>query len=119
MSVRVRRLFGGSEGGRVKRLHIQLQPARSPGLDLPEAVARLSCLATGVLVTEGEDNGRYVNVDFKVADPSGLWALIRQELHSVAGLAGAAIIVCEGERGWDDYLLLHHFNPAEPLDRLC
>ena len=36
----------------------------------------------------------------------------------VPGLAAAAIIVCEGEHGWDDYLLLHHFDPAEPLDTM-
>jgi hypothetical protein len=33
-------------------------------------------------------------------------------------LAQAAIVVCEGELGWDDYLLLHHFNSDEELDEL-
>jgi hypothetical protein len=102
----------------MKRLHIQIQLARSPGLDTVEAVARLSRLAAGVKVTEGEDDGRYLNVNFKAADLSELWALIREELQSFPGLAGAAIVVCEGEFGWDDYLLLHHFNPEEQLDQL-
>jgi hypothetical protein len=102
----------------VKRLHIQLQPARSPGLDVAEAVAGLVRLDALVQVTEGEDDGRYVNIDFKATDLSGLWALVWAELQSVSGLAEAAIVVCEGEYGWDDYLLLHHFNPKEQLDEL-
>src|SRR5262249_20408829 len=106
------------EGGRMKRLHIQIQPARSPGLDLDEAGARLRGLAASVRVTEGEDDGRYVNVDFKTDDLAGLWASVRRELRSVPGLAAAAIVVCEGDHGWDDYQLLHNFNPAEPLDEL-
>jgi hypothetical protein len=102
----------------MKRLHVQLQPARSPELDVPEAVARLSRLAASACVTDGEDDGRrYVNVDFKAVDLRGLWARVRAELKTIPGLAGAAIVVCEGEHGWDDYLLLHHFDPAEQRDQ--
>jgi hypothetical protein len=102
----------------MKRLHIQIQATRSPSLDVAKAVVRLSQLATGVRVSEGVDNGPYLNVDFKADDLSGLWASVREELRAVPGLAGAAIVICQGEHGWDDYLLLHHFNPSEPLDQL-
>jgi hypothetical protein len=102
----------------MKRLHIQIQPARSPKLDVPEAIVRLSRLADGVRTTEGHDEGRYVNLDFKVSDLTGLWAAVREQLRAIPEVAVAAIVVCEGEHGWDDYLLLHHFDPSEPLDQL-
>jgi hypothetical protein len=97
---------------------MHLQPDRSPELNLSEAIARLARLADDVRVTEGEDERRYVSVDFKTTDLPGLWSAIRAVVQSLSGLAGAAIIVCEGEHGWDDYLLLHHFDPSEKLDEL-
>lgn len=103
----------------MKRMNVQIQPGLSQRLNLSEAVARLTRLATEVEITDGDDDGRYVNLDFKVPDLSLLWASVRDEIDSVPGLAGACIVVCEGEQGWDDYLLLHHFDPEEPLDELC
>ncbi|MCE9560744.1 MAG: hypothetical protein K8U57_01690 [Planctomycetes bacterium] len=102
----------------MKQLHIQLQPGRSPELDLAEAVAKLRSVMNGARVTEGEDDVRYVNVDFWTGDPSGLWESLQKLVQSVPGLARAAIVVCEGEHGWDDYLLLHHFDPHEAVDPL-
>jgi hypothetical protein len=102
----------------VKRLNVQVQPARYTGPDLSEAVATLSQREIGARITEGKDGGSYVNVDFEVADLSALWESIRKDLRAVPALAAATIVVCEGDQGWDDYLLLHHFDPAEPLDSL-
>ena len=31
-------------------------------------------------------------------------------------LRSAAMVVCEGEHGWDDYLLLHHWDRRFRLD---
>ena len=102
----------------MKRLNIQIHPARSPALDVTESLARLSCLAADARVTKVDDDGQYANVDYKTVDPSGLWVLVRKELRIVPGLAETAIVVCEGQHGWDDYLLLHHYDPTEPLDEL-
>jgi hypothetical protein len=102
----------------MKRLHVQLQPARSPGLDEAVAAALLCGLSPGARVTNGKDTGRYINIDYPPADAAGLWAAIRRELMAVSGLADATIVVCEGDRGWDDYLLLHHYDPAETLDEM-
>ena len=33
-------------------------------------------------------------------------------------LARAAIATCEGKHGWDDYLLLHHYDRTLVLDTL-
>jgi hypothetical protein len=107
----------------MKAVCVQLQPARLPGLDVAGAVARLTRAGARAgaraRVAEGLDRGRYVNVEFETEDAAGVWAVVRAELRVVPGLAGAAIVCCEGEHGWDDFLLLHHFDPAEPLDRLA
>jgi hypothetical protein len=104
----------------MKRLHIQVQPVRSPALDVTEVVARLKVLASDVCVTRSEeDHEPCINIAFTSAVLSALWPSVRQELQSMAGLAAAAIVVCEGEHGWDDYLLLHHFDASEPLDELA
>jgi hypothetical protein len=44
--------------------------------------------------------------------------VIRELLQADPALANIAIVVCQGERGWDDYLLLHHFDSSVPLDQL-
>jgi hypothetical protein len=103
----------------MRRMNIQLQPARSPGLDVAAAVVQLCGLASSSSVSAGEDEGPYINVGFEAADPAGLWAAIREQFRADHALAGAAIVVCQGDYGWDDYLLLHHFDPAEPLDKLA
>jgi hypothetical protein len=102
----------------MKVVSIQLQPARSPGLDASAAVAWLRALASGAWIDEGEDAGAYVNISFKCAEPTELWAAIRNQIRADPALAAAAIVVCQGKDGWDDYLLLHHFDPAEPLDEM-
>ncbi|MEX0641155.1 MAG: hypothetical protein WD468_00560 [Pirellulales bacterium] len=102
----------------MKQLQIQLQPQRSPELQATEAVSRLTRLSERVRVTEGEDNAQYISLDFTTADLSSLWSVIRRELQATPGLAKGAIIVCEGEHGREDYLLLHHFDPQQQLDTL-
>jgi hypothetical protein len=57
----------------MKVVSIQLQPARSPGLDASAVVARLRALASGAWIDEGEDAGAYVNISFKCTEPTELW----------------------------------------------
>ena len=40
-------------------------------------------------------------------------------LNSYPELGAAAILVCQGEHGWDEYLLLRHFDPCQALDALA
>ena len=112
----------------MRLLTVQLQPGLATGFDptlvrdLLDGLASNSSLIESVAVTEGDDNGPYVNFTVKTPDVAALWRVIRQELFSLplAGqhLARAAIVTCQGNAGWDDYLLLHHFDMAEPLDSL-
>ena len=70
----------------------------------------------------GEDDGPYVNYDFRTRDLARLWEVLQSQvfLDTTLGpqLANASIVTCEGIRGWDDYLLLHHYDRALDLDTL-
>lgn len=105
-------------GSRMKALNIQLQTDRLSVIDAAPAVARLRALADGSHVSEGEDDGRYINVSFEVDDIAVLWAAVQKQLQADTALAAATIVVCQGQHGWDDYLLLHHFDPSEPLETI-
>lgn len=106
----------------MKKLHVQLQPQRSRELDAAEAVRHLidagEPFAASSHVTEGFDDVAFVNVDFTTSDVVGLWTALRNALPSIRGLAETAIVCCEGAEGWDDYLLLHHFDASVSLDEL-
>jgi hypothetical protein len=99
-------------------INVQLQPDLSSTIDIPAVVARLSSLDASARVSAGNDNGRYINIDFTPADSVALWREIRNHLHSEPALARATIVVCEGRHGWDDYLLLHHYDRTLTLDEL-
>ncbi len=110
---------------------IQVQPDRAPELDM-ERVLSLCRLATSrrVLVerhsiVEGVDDagkGPHVNLVFDTAEPRALWDLLRSLFYedSMVGpaLATASLVMCEGEDGWDDYRVLHHFDPQVEIDEI-
>jgi hypothetical protein len=102
----------------MKKLYIQIQPRRSPGLDAEEAVDRLRNLGATAVVKRGEDVVPYINVLFRAADVKVLWEALQEQLRADPALAGCSIVCSEGERSWDDYRLLHHFDPRERLDEV-
>jgi hypothetical protein len=102
----------------MRLLSVQLQPNRSASLDVNLAVLNLRAFSNAVYVSEGYDDGPYVNVVFKTADPAKVWASIQRLLETESSLASATIVVCQGKLGWDDYLLLHHFDAGVKLDSI-
>lgn len=58
-----------------------------------------------------------VTAVFRTVRSRTFWRRVRTRLEE-AGLTAGAIVVCEGPHGWHDYLLLHHFDPAQTLDTL-
>lgn len=70
----------------------------------------------------GDDDGRYVNLFLTTLNRSETWDRIRSQLieSRLPGgeLRDAMIVTITGQNGWDDCLLLHHFDGAEPLDVL-
>ena len=81
--------------------------------------ARSCSAADDVQMRRGTDAGRpFVNVTFETTNARTLWKWLRENLGD---LFGAAIVSCQGEHGWEDYLLLHHYDPAvaDEIDELC
>ena len=105
----------------MKCLHIQLQPELCAGhaeqfVDELASTAVDSVFDAAVTVERGDDNGPYININIHTADVATLWTSVSSRISSNPNLASCAIVCCEGNDGWDDYLLLHHYDRAEPLD---
>ena len=84
------------------------------------ALADDHTIVAGYETSEGDDEGPYLNFTFLAKDPTQLWARLKTEVlaHPEIGrnFSGASIIICEGKAGWDDYLLLHHYDRTQQLD---
>ena len=65
----------------------------------------------------------YLNFLFSSATAARTWRAIHRIAlgHRVLGgrIRRSTIITCQGTRGWDNYRLLHHFDPEQRLDRLA
>jgi hypothetical protein len=75
-----------------------------------------------VTFESGEDDGRYVNLFVDSDDAVALWNSIDTILFSDRMIGPevrtASIPTITGPNGWYDYLLLHHFDPTEPLETI-
>lgn len=106
----------------MKTLSVQIQPSLVPEIDPRTVVASLAQLAgTQPDVQEaGDAGGHYINVSFLDSDTPRLWKAIESRISMAADplfkASKGMIIVCEGEKGWTDYLLLYHFDKQIALD---
>ena len=107
---------------------VQVHPGRAAHLDLDqltsacEAIARSTEGVRGFSATKGEEEGAYLNLVFAAEQPVSAWSLLRPKLLESSelgeSLKAACMAMCTGSDGWNDYLLLHHFDPEVPLDDL-
>lgn len=67
------------------------------------------------LVKRVECGPCWIDVSFETTDIHSLWNQLKGDLQE---LLIASIVVCQGEHGWDNYLLLHHFDSTVELDKL-
>ena len=106
---------------------IQVHSALAPGLDMDrlakvaEQLARSTEGVRGFEVVSGEDEGAlFVNIVMACEDPILSWQRLRPALLESpefgAPLKAASLWLCTGEEGWDDYLLLYHYDPAVEVD---
>ncbi len=110
----------------MRSLSIQVQPNRSAGMDMTEVFAAFQAIAdTTELVKHhafdnGDDQGPYFNFTFGTTDAKRLWQIVRERFYSSGEIANhmrqSSMAMCSSEAGWDDYLLLHHYDPAVDLD---
>jgi hypothetical protein len=106
----------------MKTLNINLQPDRLDIANVPDMILLLidrgNEAGARVTVTEGEDTARYININFETNDLARLWQVLKPEIASRRSLSRSTIVCCEGNNGWDDYLLLHHFDSTLILDKI-
>jgi len=111
----------------MKQICVQVQPGLDPRLSLDAVRAAFDAISASPLVlwqerSEGKDQGPWLNFLIGTNDLACCWALLQRTLYQESTLGGpltkCSIAVCEGMHGWDDYLLLHHLDPSEPLDTL-
>ena len=110
----------------MRALSVQVQPSRSPGIDMAGILAEFEAIAGATELVKhhafdsGDDKGAYFNFTFGTPDAKNLWQLIQSRLYNSGNFSNhmrqASMAMCSSEEGWDDYLLLYHFDPTVGLD---
>lgn len=109
----------------MRAINIQVQPDRVPNMNLDEVKAAFVSLSESDLVeeydfSEDADKGRYLNFTYGTNDAASLWKEIKSSIFENETLSDevsrCSMAMCSSEEGWDDYLLLHHFDPSVTLD---
>lgn len=70
---------------------------------------------TGRVEEGAKSDGLHVTITARVENAVAFWDVVRSQPDFPPA---RMIVVCEGSLGWDDYLLLHHFDPQQALDQL-
>jgi hypothetical protein len=110
----------------VRSLSIQVQPDKSPGIDMEQLnfaldeIAALGELVTHHSFVSGDDQGAYFNYTFGTPEAAKLWKIIQAKIYG-SGQFGfhmrrASMAMCSSESGWHSYVLLHHFDPGVTVD---
>lgn len=102
----------------MKYLNIQIQPERNNSIDESIVIEYLKENGYAPEVAEGNDSGKYININVKTNNLKALWVRIKIYLENNNNLYQSSIITCEGNQGWDDYFLLHHYDTNEKTDAI-
>src|SRR5690349_15926796 len=113
----------------MRMLCLQFQPKSAVGLSANVVTSLMARIASTVpevrriSFERGADHRGYINYCFSTRGvPASVWRAVdtRGLKHPRIGkrLRRASIVTCTGSRGWDNYLLLHHFEGGVQLDRL-
>jgi len=108
-------------------LCIQIHPHRAVGFDVTdvrsfcEALANREALVRSFAFVDGTDEHYYANLMFETDHLHKLWSLLQRQLYQSHAFGEAmqqcSMAVCEGRHGWDDYLLLRHYDATVQCDR--
>lgn len=105
----------------MKCLSIQLQPHRDSSHSPEEVIEQARRIGRFPEVDQDESLDDAINLNFFTEFPGRLWHDLQSGLLDDPALGpwikNVAIIICEGDQA-GDYLLLHHFDSSESLDRL-
>jgi hypothetical protein len=110
----------------MRSLSIQVQPDKSPSINMQRLDAAFEIIASDRYLVEhhsfsnGMDKSPYSNYTFGTKHALRLWESVQTSIYNNtefgAHMRLASIVTCSSEEGWDDYLLLFHFDPAVELD---
>lgn len=110
----------------MRSISIQIQPDRSPGIDIDEVsaaferITAMSELVKHHSFDSGEQDGPYFNFTFGTPDALQLWRVIEARVYGSEEIGPhmrkASIALCSSESGWNEYRTLFHFDPAVPRD---
>jgi len=110
----------------MRSLSVQIQPERAPSLDVAAVTSVFSTIANDPQLVRhhafdsGRDSGAYHNFTFGTERAGDLWREVRRRLFEdpVLGveMRKVSIATCSSETGWNDYVLLFHFDPATKVD---
>jgi hypothetical protein len=111
----------------MRTICFHVQPKRVSGIDTGTISKLMLRLALSPQVREFTihrgPKDSWVNFLFSSPVVGRTWRMLhsRALTHSTWGsrLRRSAIVTCEGSRGWDNYLLLHHFDTKQVLDKLA
>ncbi len=106
----------------MKCLSIQLQTSRDSSFSPDELAHHLRSFGRYPEIDVDPDRRDYVNLNLFTEDLNELAKEINEKVLNNTEIGPwvkrTAIIVCEGDQGWDDYLLLWHFNENEDIDEI-
>lgn len=81
-----------------------------------EAIAANADLVEHHAFNSGRDKQPYFNYTFGTPRAGDLWRRIREDIFENSALGPhmrqSSMVMCSSESGWEDYVLLYHFDPA-------
>ncbi|KQX87085.1 hypothetical protein [Variovorax sp. Root473] len=109
----------------MKSITVQIQPEKSPGIDLARLTELFTALAGRAELVQhhafdsGTDGGADFNFTFGTRNAGELWRaivdLIYQAPEHKTHMASASMAMCSGESGWYAYIQLFHRDPSVPV----
>lgn len=106
----------------MKCVSVQIHPANDGSYEVDDLLALVRSIGRYPEVDSDEGDSHSVNLNFFTEDLQRFWREFQEGVLNDAALGPwvrkTAIIVCEGDQGWDDYLLLWHYDQTHTADRL-
>ncbi len=104
----------------MKCLSIQLHPDRDTSFRPEDLIQHLKSIGRYPEIDIDQDKPQYVNLNLFTEDLNALSQQINTQViddeHLGPWVKNVSVIVCEGDQGWDDYILLWHYDKDELAD---
>jgi hypothetical protein len=98
---------------------VQFQPTRAGRMESAVRQALRDAMPDAEVTAGDEEGERYETFVFRAESPAEAVSRLSPVLDTPAlGVFArrSCIATCQCEHGWEDYLLLHHFDPTMVLD---